>query len=119
MVPLLFLVACSGEPTVTVTTQAHPEAPAPKVLATALETDFQRPIQRCYTEALETQSDLKGTVSLQVYGSHGILKQTVESPAPLALIACAKEPLNDSKRQRKYGDGPVEVGFFLNVVFGD
>ena len=115
LTPLL-LAACGG-PQVTVTTAAHPEAPAPKSLAASLEREFQRPIQACYEQALASGGDLAGSVIVEVYGSHGILKQTTSGGAPEALVACATAPLEDSKRQRRFGDGPVEVGFVLTVGF--
>jgi hypothetical protein len=117
MLSSLLLLACGSAPTVTVTHRVHPDAPAPRSLGANLESDFQRPMMRCFVEALKAQEGLTGTVSVSVYGSHGILKQTVEGTAPQALIDCAQAPLNDSKRQRRYGDGPVEVGFVLDVVF--
>lgn len=117
LTPLLLLAACGSDPSVAVTTATHPDAPAPKALSETLESEFQRPIQRCYKTALETSPDLAGTVRVSVYGSHGILKQTATGGAPQALIDCALSPLQDSKRQRRFGDGPSEVGFVLDVVF--
>jgi hypothetical protein len=114
----LLLLACGSAPTVSVTYRDHPDAPAPRSLGANLESDFQRPMMGCFVEALKAQEGLNGTVSVSVYGSHGILKQTAEGTAPQALVDCAKTPLTDSKRQRRYGDGPVEVGFVLDVVFG-
>ena len=114
---LFLLTSCGSDPSVTVTSRAHPEAPAPKSVSGALAKEFQRPILRCYTEALATQDDLAGKVSVSVYGSHGILKQTADGDAPPALIACAQAPLQDGKRMRRFGDGPVEVGFVIDVVF--
>ncbi len=114
---LSLMLACGGGSSVAVTSRAHPDAPAPKILASSLDREFMRPIKRCYDEALASESDLRGTVTLTVYGSHGILKQTAEGSAPPALLACAKAPLEDGKRMRRFGDGPVEVGFILDVTF--
>ncbi len=112
---LLTLLAC-GSPSVTVATSAHPDAPLPAALSELLELKIERPIATCYTTALQANADLEGTVTVSVYGSHGILKTEVTG-GPEALAACVREPLESQKVMRALGDGDNAVGFGLTADF--
>lgn len=114
---LLVLLAACGTPTATVMTANHPDAPRPAALTGVVDTSFQRPIQTCYEEALSAQSDLSGTVSYRVMGSHGILKAEVTTPGPPALEKCATQPMSNQRLMRKLGDGDHMVGFVIKVEF--
>lgn len=115
MLPLLSLLACTGSPTVTVSSSPHPDAPMPPQLADLLDSRFRRPIQACYEQALADQQDLAGTVSYAVFGSHGILAADVSTSAGPVLDACAQQPMSDSRLMRVLGDGDKNVGFVVTV----
>jgi len=114
----LLLLACSS-PSVTVETDAHPDAPAPGNLTEVLDGKIRRPIQSCYQKALQAEPGLEGTVTYEVLGSHGILKTNLTVPGPDALQACALEPMSSQRLLRTLGDGDHTVGFTLTVNFSE
>ena len=116
MTLVLLLLACSS-PSVTVSTSAHPEAPAPGKLAGLLDRQFRRPIEGCYQKAVEADPSLAGTVSYEVMGSHGVLKSNVTVTGPAALQECALKPMKNQRLLRDLGDGDDMVGFTLTVDF--
>ncbi len=118
MTLLFLLLACGSNPSVTIETGAHPEAPTPGNLTEVLDRQIQQPIESCYQEALKTEPDAEGTVTYEVLGSHGILKSNVTAPGPDALQACALKPMSNQRLLRTLGDGDHTVGFTLTVHFG-
>lgn len=114
----LLLLACGGSsPSVTVEAGAHSEAPTPSQLTEVLDTQFRRPIEKCYKEALKDDPNLQGVVTYEVQGSHGILSPNVTAPGPDALQSCALEPMSNQRLLRILGDGDHTVGFTLTINF--
>lgn len=110
---LLLLLACAS-PTVSVTAAETDDLP---MVAGFDETKgkLERSMHSCYTQALAADGKLSGTVTVDLTGSHGILKVTTDHEGPLA--ACATDPLMDARTQRALGDGDNTVGAQLTVVF--
>ena len=118
MILSLLLLACGGSsPSVTIETGAHSEAPIPPQLAGEVDSQIRRPTERCYKEALKEESDLEGTVTYEVYGSHGVLIPSLTSSGPQALLDCALEPMQNQRLLRVLGDGDHFVGFTVRVEF--
>lgn len=117
MLLLPLLLACGGGPTAAVSTAPHPDGMVPATLAGSVERDFQRPIQRCYEQALAKDGSLQGQIRYAVVGSHGILKHELTAGSPGPLADCALEPMGDSRLMRTLGDGDNTVAFTVTVVF--
>ena len=116
---LSLLLACSSSsgPSVTVETGAHSDASTPETLAEVLDSQFRRPIQTCYQEALEAEPSLEGTVTYEALGSHGIIKTNLTASGPDALQACALTPMSNQRLLRTLAGGDLTVGFTLTVNF--
>jgi len=114
---LLVLLACSSSPSVTVETGDHPDASTPETLTEVLDSQFRRPIQTCYQEALEAEPSLEGTVTYEALGSHGILKTNLTAPGPDALQVCALTPMSNQRLVRTLAGGDLTVGFTLTANF--